>query len=95
MTRVIIRKSKNGEYKGFTCKGHSGFAARGEDIVCASISVLVINTVNSMEELAGECWSDTLPPKKTAVRKRRASYGIHDTGFVAYCRTIWRTVFDT
>ncbi len=54
MTRIIIRKSKNGEYKGFTCKGHSGFAARGEDIVCASISVLVINTVNSLEELAGE-----------------------------------------
>lgn len=54
MTKVIIRKSRNGEYKGFTCKGHSGFAEKGHDIVCASVSVLIINAVNSMEELAEE-----------------------------------------
>ncbi len=54
MTKIVIQKSKNGEYKGFTCKGHSGFAIRGEDIVCASISVLVINAINSMEKLAKE-----------------------------------------
>ncbi len=54
MTEIIIRKSENGEYKGFTCKGHSGFAVRGKDIVCASVSVLVINAINSMEKLAGE-----------------------------------------
>lgn len=54
MTKVIIEKSKNEEYKGFTCKGHSGFAVSGKDIVCASISVLVINTINSMERLAKE-----------------------------------------
>ena len=52
MTEIIIRKSENGEYKGFTCKGHSGFAAKGKDIVCASVSVLVINAINSMEKLA-------------------------------------------
>lgn len=34
---------------GFTCMGHSGFAEAGEDIVCAAISVLVINAVNSIE----------------------------------------------
>ena len=54
MTEIIIRKSENGEYKGFTCKGHSGFAAKGKDIVCASVSVLVINAINSMEKLAEE-----------------------------------------
>ncbi|SDB09397.1 hypothetical protein SAMN02910417_00700 [Eubacterium oxidoreducens] len=31
--------------------GHSGFAQEGEDIVCAGISVLAINTVNSIEFL--------------------------------------------
>ncbi len=30
--------------------GHAGQAAYGQDIVCASISVLVINTVNSLEQ---------------------------------------------
>jgi uncharacterized protein YsxB (DUF464 family) len=54
MTTVIIKKTVDGIYKGFTCMGHSGFERRGKDIVCASISVLVINTINSMEELAGE-----------------------------------------
>ena len=54
MTTVIIKKTVDGEYKGFTCMGHSGFARRGKDIVCASVSALVINAINSMEELTGE-----------------------------------------
>jgi hypothetical protein len=53
MTTVTVIKSK-GDYKGFVCAGHSGFATAGSDIVCAAISILVINTVNSIEELAGE-----------------------------------------
>jgi hypothetical protein len=53
MTTVTIIKSKN-TYKGFVCSGHSGYAASGKDIVCAAVSILVINTINSIEELAGE-----------------------------------------
>ena len=30
-------------------EGHAGFAAYGDDIVCAAVSVLVINTVNSIQ----------------------------------------------
>jgi len=54
MTTVIIRKTVDGTYKGFSCMGHCEFGEKGEDIVCASVSVLVINTLNSMEVLAGE-----------------------------------------
>ena len=54
MTHVSIIKTRNGIYKGFNCLGHSGYADAGEDIVCAAISVLVINTINSLEQLAGE-----------------------------------------
>ena len=54
MTHVSIIKTRNGEYKGFNCIGHSGYASSGEDIVCAAISVLVINTINSLDQLAGE-----------------------------------------
>lgn len=54
MTTIIIKRNANGEYKGFTCKGHSGFARSGKDIVCAAVSILAINTINSMEELAKE-----------------------------------------
>ena len=53
MTTIIIFKSKD-SYKGFTCTGHVEFASSGKDIVCASISVLVINTLNAIEKLANE-----------------------------------------
>ena len=54
MTTVTIYKSNKDIYKGFTCKGHAGYKAFGKDIICASISILVINTINSLEELAGQ-----------------------------------------
>jgi uncharacterized protein YsxB (DUF464 family) len=60
MTHVLIFKSKDGEYKGFNCIGHAEYGDAGEDIVCAGISVLVINTINSLKELSGEKLSVTL-----------------------------------
>ena len=54
MTQITFHKTTAGEYKVFTCDGHAGFADYGEDIVCAAISVLVINTINSLEQITGE-----------------------------------------
>ena len=55
MTTVVICRTKTQKYTGFTCMGHAGYAKPGKpDLLCASISVLVINTINSLEELAGE-----------------------------------------
>ncbi len=51
MTTITITKSKNGNYKQVVCKGHAGYADSGSDIVCAAVSMLVINTVNSLEAL--------------------------------------------
>ena len=48
MTKVTIYKSKN-ECVGFRVFGHAGYAEAGEDIVCAAISILVINTMNAIE----------------------------------------------
>ena len=53
MTKIVIRKN-NGRYTGFTCSGHAGYADSGSDIVCASVSILVINTINAMEAFAAE-----------------------------------------
>ena len=36
-------------YTGFDSIGHAGYADAGDDIVCAGVSALVINTVNSIE----------------------------------------------
>ena len=49
MTHITIYRNQNHEVERFSCAGHAGYAASGSDIVCASISVLVINTINSIE----------------------------------------------
>ena len=54
MTQITFYKTSAGEYQGFTCDGHAGFADYGQDIVCAAISVLVINTINSLEQITEE-----------------------------------------
>ena len=57
MTTVTIIQSKDGEYKGFVCAGHAGYANAGEDVVCAGVSALVINTINSIGNLTEEAFS--------------------------------------
>ena len=55
MTTITICKTANGAYKGFTTFGHAEYAKRGKpDILCSAISALVLNAINSMEELYGE-----------------------------------------
>lgn len=50
MIHVTVSK-KNGEYIRFVSEGHSGYAEEGSDIICAAVSALTINTVNSLETL--------------------------------------------
>ena len=54
MTTITFHKTESGEYSSFICTGHAGFDNYGKDIVCAAVSVLVINTINSLEELTKE-----------------------------------------
>ena len=49
MTKITVFRNRGGEYLGFDCLGHAGYAEAGYDIVCAGISVLVINFINSVD----------------------------------------------
>ena len=49
MINVIFYKDSSDQFVGFELLGHAGAAEYGKDIVCASVSVLVINTINSVE----------------------------------------------
>ena len=49
MTKVTIYRNEKKECVGFRAVGHAGYAYEGEDIVCAAISVLTINTINAIE----------------------------------------------
>jgi hypothetical protein len=53
MIRVSVFK-EDGRYTGFISDGHAGYARHGEDIVCAAVSMLVINTVNSILEFTDD-----------------------------------------
>ena len=44
---------RQGKYSSFKCKGHAEYDDKGRDIVCSAVSMLVINTGNSLEKLTG------------------------------------------
>ncbi len=44
MTRIVFTKSK-GQIVSVECSGHTGCAAKGEDIVCAALSSIVQTAV--------------------------------------------------
>ena len=49
VTAKIVKNSSG--YVGFSSKGHAGYDIKGKDIVCSAISMLTINTANSIMAL--------------------------------------------
>jgi hypothetical protein len=49
ITATVIKNNDN--YRSFICEGHAGYDDSGKDVVCAAVSMLVINTGNSLEAL--------------------------------------------
>lgn len=46
VTAKIVKNSSG--YVGFSSEGHAGYDIKGKDIVCSAISMLTINTANSI-----------------------------------------------
>ena len=57
MVQITILKNKQGGYTGFTFKGHAGYAEYGSDIVCSAVSMLTINTLNSISEFTSDAFT--------------------------------------
>lgn len=53
MINVLVKK-KDDDFISISLKGHANFDDYGKDIVCASVSVLVINTINSIEKFTDD-----------------------------------------
>ena len=49
MIKAVFYKDSEDGICGFKISGHAGFAKSGKDIVCSAVSVLTINTINSIE----------------------------------------------
>lgn len=82
MTSITIHKTKTGEYHGFVCEGHAGYARRGQDIVCAAVSVLIINTLNSLEEITQEPLQAETDDKAGIIRCRFLNHPLKETSHV-------------
>lgn len=54
MIKVTVYVNENHAYAGFDVEGHAEYAEPGEDIVCAAVSMLVINTINAVESFTDE-----------------------------------------
>ena len=49
ITAVIYKRSEDDIF-GFRITGHAGYDRYGRDIICAAVSALSINTINSIEQ---------------------------------------------
>ena len=70
MTEIIIRKNSDGEFRGFKLEGHAGSGEYGKDIVCAAVSILTINTVNSLEEFTDDDFTCDADPERGYIEVR-------------------------
>ena len=55
MITFTVWKSEH-QYKGFESKGHADYAGDGDDILCAAVSALTFNAVNSIEEFTEDAY---------------------------------------
>ena len=62
-TELKIVRDASKAYVGFSIKGHAGYAEHGQDIICAAVSVLAQNTVNSIEQFTDDTFSGEIDEK--------------------------------
>ena len=67
MVSVEIFRNKEGQINGFKIMGHAMFDDKGKDIVCAAVSILAINTVNSIEKFLPEDKMEVFSDEKRGV----------------------------
>ena len=69
-------------------KGHAGSAPKGEDLVCAALSMLMFTLEETVQDMR-ETLLPTITHTKSGVRIRCRPSGV----YCIICRTIFRTVY--
>ena len=82
MIKISIYKNAEGKIIGFRSSGHAGFAESGQDIVCAAVSALVINTVNSIEHFTSDTFNLREDEKKGEIDFRIVSELSSESGLL-------------
>ncbi|MCR5184951.1 MAG: ribosomal-processing cysteine protease Prp [Bacilli bacterium] len=50
MTKITVRYQSTGEFISLKSEGHADSAPKGEDLVCAAISGVILGGINALEE---------------------------------------------
>lgn len=61
------------EENRLTVKGHAGYAEPGKDIVCAAVSILAQNLIQSIEELTPDKTKYSIQPGRVCIEYRNLS----------------------
>ena len=64
---------------GFQMKGHAEYADYGQDIVCAAVSALVINTINSIEKFTEDTFVNDMDSESDVVAFQVTAKPISDS----------------
>lgn len=67
MIKITVYQNHSNVYCGFRMEGHAGYAAYGSDIVCSAVSVLVINTMNSIEKFTDDQFNGAVHEEEDVV----------------------------
>ena len=78
MIQITVYQNKKHEYVGFDADGHAGFDESGHDIVCAAVSVLVVNAINSIERFTSDQTSYVSDEDSGSVQFRFQERPSHD-----------------
>lgn len=54
MIQISFFQKEEGQRQGFFVSGHAGYAKKGNDIICAAVSALVINTINAIQTFTSD-----------------------------------------
>ena len=78
MINITIMRNQDNAYIGFDCIGHAAFSEEGQDIVCAGVSALVINTINSVSCFTKEEFATDSDEETGMISFRFAKPAEHD-----------------
>lgn len=73
---------------GITIEGHAGYAEAGKDIVCAGVTALIENLINSIEGLTSDSIQYEISPGKADIHYKDLSGAgklLVDSFFLGIC----------
>ena len=73
---------------GITIDGHAGYAEAGKDIVCAGVTALTENLIDSIESLTEDTIQYEISPGRVDIHYRNLSEGaklLADSFFLGIC----------